>query len=207
MYFPLADVIALLGINLVLCAVCLRVLEGKPTAEGPTRRWTTWFIAALFLALWLPAGTAHLPLVAYVRGISADPSVTLVTLAALFLFEKFSGDRAMDRRERMPAWAAIAASALFLYPSALGWGDWDSYRQGWSAGALWVVLLCVSGVCWFAGWRLLPALVATALLAWTAGLLESRNLWDYLLDPWLAIYATAQCVKAGVLKFLRMATS
>jgi hypothetical protein len=35
----------------------------------------------------------------------------------------------------------------------------------------------------------LPALVALALLAWSLDLMESGNLWDYLLDPWLSVFA------------------
>jgi hypothetical protein len=45
------------------------------------------------------------------------------------------------------------------------------------------------------GLRLLPMLVAVGMLAWAAGLLESTNLWDYLIDPWLAVGAIFQCLK------------
>jgi hypothetical protein len=31
--------------------------------------------------------------------------------------------------------------------------------------------------------------IALAVAAWSAGWYESPNLWDYLLDPWLAVYA------------------
>ena len=48
------------------------------------------------------------------------------------------------------------------------------------------------------GLRLLPLLLALALLAWTAGLMESRNLWDYLLDPWLAFASLYKVLKMGV---------
>jgi hypothetical protein len=48
--------------------------------------------------------------------------------------------------------------------------------------------------------QVLPALVATALLAWSLGLLESGNLWDYLLDPWLSIYALAYVVHKVFIK-------
>jgi hypothetical protein len=33
--------------------------------------------------------------------------------------------------------------------------------------------------------------IALAVVAWSAGWYESPNIWDYLLDPWLAIYAIA----------------
>jgi hypothetical protein len=65
-----------------------------------------------------------------------------------------------------------------------------------------VSLLAVTLFFWIKGLRLLPVLVALALLAWTMGLLESTNLWDYLLDPWLAAAAIFQCMRwvAGQLR-------
>ena len=60
------------------------------------------------------------------------------------------------------------------------------------------VLLALALFCWAKGLRLLPLLIGLSLLAWSAGLMESANLWDYLLDPWLALAASFQCVKAGV---------
>lgn len=187
----LTDLAALLGIALVLCAGCLRLLHwqfgGAPWVKGVT--------ATCFVLAWIPLGAAQLPLVAYVRGISSDLSITLVVLAALGLARRLRGLRDLDPRERMALNAAVAAAALFLYPLALGWGDWDPYRAGWGAPGMWVALLALTVFCWSQGLRLLPALVATALLAWSVGLLESANLWDYLIDPWLASAAIFQCLK------------
>jgi hypothetical protein len=67
---------------------------------------------------------------------------------------------------------------------------------------MWVALLAVSLFCWVKGLRLLPMLVAVALLAWRFGVLESTNLWDYLIDPWLATAALFQCMKFGAGRLL-----
>ena len=135
--------------------------------------------------------------------LALTPSMTLVTLACLALLRSISDFPAIERREQLAVFAAVAAAALFLYPLALGWGDWDAYRLGWGAPGMWVALVLVSLVCWVQGLKLLPILVALALLAWTAGLLESTNLWDYLLDPWLAITAIFQCFKTAQRKLQR----
>ena len=58
-------------------------------------------------------------------------------------------------------------------------------------------LLALSLLCWTQGLRLLPMLVGLSLLAWSVGLMESANLWDYLMDPWLAAIALFQGAKAG----------
>lgn len=195
---PLTDFVALLGIDLVLCAGCLRLLSWR---RGVTP-WAKWGTAVCFVLLWCPVAAAHLPIVAYVRGISSDLSITLVVLASLGLCQRLFGFRAIEQRERMVVNAALAAAAFFLYPLALGWGDWDAYRLGWGAPDMWGALFALSLICWVNGLRLLPLLVALALLAWVAGLLESNNLWDYLIDPWLATAALFHCVKSGAASWL-----
>lgn len=191
---PANDLIALLGIALVLSAGCLRLLSWR---RGVTP-WGKWATVAVFVLLWCPVGPARLPLVAYVRGISSDLSISLVGIACVGLYQRLSGARLVDGRERSGVNLAFAAGAVFLYPLALGWGDWDAYRLGWGSAGLWAVLLLLSLACWAKGLRLLPVLLALALLAWVAGALESTNLWDYLIDPWLAVAAIFQCLRSGV---------
>lgn len=195
---PLTDLVALLGIDLVLCAGCLRLLRRR---RGVTP-WAKGVALACFVLMWLPLGAAQLPLVAYVRGISSDLSITLLGLACTGMVRRWRGEGLVDARERMALYAAVAAAALLLYPMALGWGDWDPYRAGWGAPGMLIGLLAVTLFFWAKGLRLLPVLVALALLAWAFGLLESTNLWDYLLDPWLATAAVFQCMQwaAGQLR-------
>ena len=199
---PLTDLAALMGIALVLCTGVLRLLDcmrrGSGVA-GVTRstRSAKWVAAIFFVVLSCPVGSAQLPLVAYIRGISSDLSITLVALACMNLRQRLLGLGAVDLRERMAMNAVVGVAALLLYPLALGWSDWDVYRAGWGAPGMWVGLLVLSLFCWGQGLRLVPILVALALLAWRFGILESTNLWDYLLDPWLAFAALFQCVKCG----------
>lgn len=191
---PFTDLVALLGIDLVLCAAGLRLLTGRRGVSG----WAKWVVLVCFVLLWVPVGAAQLPLLAYIRGISSDLSMTLVALGCLGLSQRLLGVPVVARRESMALNGSIAVAALFLYPLALGWGDWDAYRLGWGSLGLWTTLLVLSLVFWIKGLRLLPLLIGLALLAWSAGLMESTNLWDYLIDPWLALAAFFQCMKAGV---------
>ena len=195
---PLTDLVALLGIDLVLCAGCLRLLSWRRSVTP----WAKGVTAACFVLMWLPLGAAQLPLVAYVRGISSDLSITLLALVCIGMVGRWRGQDLVDARERMALQFAVAAAALLLYPMALGWGDWDPYQTGWGAPGMLIGLLAVTLFFWIKGLRLLPVLVALALLAWTLGLLESTNLWDYLLDPWLAAAAIFQCMRwfAGQLR-------
>ena len=56
-----------------------------------------------------------------------------------------------------------------------------------------LALAMACAVCWIKGLRLLPGLVALALVAWTLGCLESTNLWDYLMDLWLSVACLVHC--------------
>ena len=195
---PLTDLVALLGIDLVLCAAGLRLLNGRYGAAV----WAKWSTAVFFVLLWFPVGATHLPLLAYVRGISSDLSMTLVALACLGLCQRLFGLAPVGRSEKMAFNGVVVAAAMFLYPLALGWGDWDAYRLGWGSLGMLGALLVLVLLFWAKGLRLLPLQVGLALLAWSAGLMESTNLWDYLLDPWLAIAALVQCLKAGAQRLL-----
>ena len=191
---PLTDLLALVGIDLVLCAAILRLLDRQRDITQ-TNRWVV--LLAVFSVFWIPMGAAQLPVLAFVRGVSSDLSTTLVALACLSVGRRLSGWPAMARREGLALSVALAVAAAVLYPTALGWGDWDAYRPGWGSFYMLGTLLALSTVFWVKGLRLLPALIGLALLAWTLGLMESGNLWDYLMDPWLAIWAVIHCTKAG----------
>ena len=185
-----------MGLDLVLCAGCLRLLS----VTRLSLRWKKVVTLTCFLMLWLPVGGAQLPVLAYIRGVSSDLSITLVVLACLGLRQRLSERCVVYSSEHTAVLAVVAVAALFLYPLALGWGDWDAYRPGWGAPGMWAGLLFVSLLAWACGLRLLPTLVGLALLAWTAGVLESTNLWDYLIDPWLAVYAVFHCVRLSFKK-------
>lgn len=199
MFPPLTDFVALFGLDLVLCAGCLRLFS----VSGMHLRRKKALTLTCFLLLWFPVGGAQLPVLAYIRGVSSDLSITLVVLACLGLRQRLSGRGVHDSREHTAVLTVVAVAALFLYPLALGWGDWDAYRPGWGAPGMWAILLLLSLLAWARGLRLLPTLIGLALLAWTAGVLESTNLWDYLMDPWLAIFAIFHCASLGAKKVPR----
>ncbi|MES2400445.1 MAG: hypothetical protein V4573_10720 [Pseudomonadota bacterium] len=193
---PLTDLFALLGINLVLCAALTRLVF---------RPWKKWSVAAVFLLLWLPVGSAHIPAVAYIRGVSSDLSVTLILLACVGLGQRMSGVTLLAARERTAVFGVAVLAAMLLYPAALGWGDFDMYRLGWGSFAMLAGLFVLCVACWLLNFRLLPVLIAAALLAWFAGAMESTNLWDYLMDPWLAATAFVHGLRAGIMKLFNRA--
>ena len=211
---PLTDFVALLGVNLALCAALLRL----PLCRRLPLTAARWLVLGLLLVLWLPLGLSGIPVAGYLRGIVSDLSITLVALSCWSLQSSLfaarlpeldhKSDPKLDLKldlqfesERRALYSVLAVTAILLYPTALGWGNWDAYRLGWGSPSMLLGLLLICLLSGFAGLRLLPALIALALLAWAAGLMESNNLWDYLLDPWLAVFSLAHCLKRGI-KFI-----
>ncbi len=149
----------------------------------------------------------------YVRGITGDFSVTTLVLLVLVLFlpRPISGGRANMgaetllyhranlRPSRPPARGKllmlIVVVSLVLYPCALGFGTFDPYRLGF--GNLWfiAVLLLIAVFAWFEQYTLIAMSIALAVLAWSIGWYESNNLWNYLIDPWVSIYALISLVR------------
>ena len=211
MFPPLTDFVAMAGIVLVACAVCLRLYGLVFTTTDLADAKSRWLVGICFVVMWIPLGVAHLPVAAYVRGVTSDFSVSLVVVLTLNLFSRLFSLKLFDRRERQAVFYGVAATALFLYPLALGWGDWDAYRLGWGSAAMWAGLLLVCALCWVAKLRLLPLLIGLAIASWTANLMESTNLWDYLFDPWLATAAIFKSAAAGATQlrgqFLRKKTA
>ena len=158
--------------------------------------------ASCLVVLWISVGNAQIPVVAYVRGLTGDLSITLIALAALHIGHASFGFRVAPKRDFTAVMVAVAIAAVFLYPLALGWGDWDAYRPGWGSWGMLLTLLVLCVACFAKRLRLLPALIALALLAWSMGLMGSGNLWDYLIDPWLSIYALGFVFIKCVRRFL-----
>lgn len=151
----------------------------------------------------------------FVRGFTGDFSLTSLVLLALFLLlpRPISGGRANMgaetllyhrsnlRPSRPPARGKllmlIVIAALLLYPFALGIGTFDPYRLGF--GNLWFIigLLLIVLVAWFEQYTLIALSISLAVLAWSVNWYESNNLWNYLIDPWVSIYALIALVRKG----------
>jgi hypothetical protein len=147
------------------------------------------------VVLFVPVG--GLPLVAHMRGATGDLSVSTLALAAGAVFFRLTGRRVVEPRDRNALLWLVAGAALFLYPLALGWTSFDPYALGYGSVVFITALLAVTLGAWRAGLKFSVLVVLVAGLAWLLGVYESRNLWDYLIDPLAAIYALAALLTAG----------
>ncbi len=175
----IAPLIDTLGWALAL-ALCVPGLgRSTPRALG--------VLAVLVGALSVPV--AGVSLIAALRGLFAGLSLmTVVVLAALFIAR--TGLCAPFRDGERRALAALAAlTGVLFYPAALGLTVIDPYFWGYGAPALPLLAGALAAVAWMVRFRVVAVALVLALVGWRLQLLASPNLWDYLIDPLLALGA------------------
>ena len=156
--------------------------------------------AATAIAVLVPIG--DLSIAAYVRGATCDLSAATLALAGNAVLARLTGRTLLERRETGALLWLLAGAALFLYPFALGWTPFDPYALGYGSIGFVSTLLAVTLVAWRLGLKLVMVVVLAGALAWLGGLYESRNLWDYLIDPLAAAYALGALLSSGAGKLL-----
>lgn len=140
--------------------------------------------AALVLPWW-----GH-PLPYWSRALMADFSVPTAGLLLAAVGAMVFGKTLFRPRDWSAAWIFGTMASLALYPSALGLGprNFDAYALGWpwlfwgqSAVLFGAVALAAASLLWRA--NRFGFLLLVAMLGFSAGFQESRNLWDYVVDP------------------------
>ncbi len=164
----------------VAAAWLLRRFELPPWARVAVVVITCGFV------LW-PIG--DLPVAAYLRGAFGDLSIPMLCLLLGGVASFIRGRTLIAPNERDAVTTFTLAAAAILYPLALGIGYFDPYALGYSALPFAAALFLIALVTWYARLYVLTVCVALAATAYAHDLLESRNLWDYLIDPLLVFYA------------------
>ncbi|OIR08855.1 hypothetical protein GALL_88490 [mine drainage metagenome] len=186
------DLTGLFGITLAIVALLARLPRVK--ALPMPRRAGVLGAAIVVVSIPLWGVTAA----GFVRGMTGDLSISTLVLLALGVVRSFSGRAMFADQDRHAMLRAVLIAAVLFYPLALGLGMFDPYRLGY--GNLWFMAVLLGLAVW-SGLRysmLLALCVALAVAAWSAGWYESPNLWDYLLDPWLAVYALGVQLRTGL---------
>lgn len=130
-----------------------------------------------------------LPFVAYIRGVTGDLSM-ISAMLILFTWTSWPGCRLSNTTPLI-----IALLSILFYPFALGFTMFDPYAWGYGS-IMFVSALVIAAILFFTmkqSWEAL--IVSGALIAWSIHWHESNNLWDYLLDPFLAVWAIVICIR------------
>lgn len=200
----LTDIAGLAGIAFAIAALALHL----PVVARLHGKLLALLAAALLLAAVLPLG--GLSAAEYVRGVTGDLSITTLVLLGFALHtnfftapDYFGGEKKSMLSNANSVLLLIVIGALALYPFALGIGMVDPYRLGFGDHGFIAGLLVLALLAWLLQCTRIALCVSLAVLAWSVGWYESNNLWDYLIDPWVSIYAMGVLVKLAVMHSLR----
>lgn len=192
---PFPDWTGLSGLALVWMLLALRL----PFARRFSSRQLVLLITAVYCVVMLPV--AGLSLAGWLRGMVGDLSITSVLLLAVAIITRMhrlaggAADDAWFVRQRLALLSFISVLAFLLYPFALGISMVDPYRFGFGSAVFIVSLGVLSLWALKRNLVLLALTIALAVLAWRLAWYESTNLWDYLIDVPLAIYAVGALPK------------
>jgi hypothetical protein len=101
-------------------------------------------------------------------------------------------------RDRLASLALFAGLAVLLYPAALGLSYADPYQLGFEPRPMLLVLGLLCAVLIVQRSRLGALALMLATLAFALRLGASENYWDYLIDPYLALYSLGALLSAAV---------
>ena len=183
------SLLPLLSSALLLATGILLVLKAQPRtiqAEG--------FVIASLLFL-LPI--KDFIVANYASVLMGDLSPVTLTLLTIFVYQRLTGRSLGDRYKQDVGRLQILVSivAVILYPTALGFSSIDVYSFGYYPVVLTPLLMALFCLSIYRGWYYLGSILAAAWICYQAGILDSDNLWDYLLDPFLAIWCLSNVKK------------
>jgi len=191
------------SLNLVyaFCALLIALsalLHGfLPKAKPPRPLYSLLLMTAAVTILLLPANGA--PVFYYLRGYLGDFSVSASVFFGAYILNKGWGIAVYREKEQRAFFLSIGLLGICLYPLALGATQYDPYRLGYHPHALLTLLFFLGLYIWYRKYYFLLFTMTAGIIGFTARLLESNNLWDYLLDGvfWLA------CITLGIMSVLK----
>jgi hypothetical protein len=174
--------------QVLLAAVPLALLAGRFVPDMRKRRIAVFML--LVLCMLVPVNA--LTVAQWLRSVVGDLSVITFAVLLNILLKRLKNINIINELSLAVLLLGIALAGVVFYPLALGLGTLDPYRFGFAPVGMSLLLALLSAASWLRGLRDLAVVLLLPLLAFNLHLLESVNLWDYLLDPVLVIYAVVQ---------------
>jgi len=190
--------IALLEMALTCGTLLVWLLQRNFEAQIPA---AVRIILALLLAnlFYWPLGMfMELPLAAYIRGVTGDLSVvSLLLLWSSVLLDRIDPRNTEAHFVPIGFKVSIVLIAFSFYPFALGLGMLDPYGWGYASIGFLIAVSIYAAILAIANWSKGTFIITLAILAWSIHWHESANLWDYLLDPFLMLWALLACISSA----------
>jgi hypothetical protein len=174
--------IALIEMSISCSIICIWLMQKLIPGEIPFGVRVLLLLMLGNIFFWPLGMSMELPLAGYVRGVTGDLSIVTLLLLWSSLIPK-------GKAAPIGFKFAIGLIAIGFYPMALGLGMIDPYAWGYGSIGLLIAVLFFAAICGLIGWTKGVWILALAVISWSGHWHESRNLWDYVIDPFLAFWA------------------
>ena len=181
------QIVALLEISISSAVILLWIGQKLLGIQAPFAIRILLLLALVNILFWPLGMGMELPLSAYVRGVTGDLSIVTLLLLWTSILPN-------AKRVPLPFIVGLILVAIPFYPMALGLGMIDPYAWGYGCIALVGVVIVAAFICGLVNWIKGVWILSFALVAWSFHWHESGNLWDYVLDPLLVIWAVCAIV-------------
>lgn len=185
--------------QVLLLAVLLTVMLGRFIKDGKVRIGT--ILAILVLSVILPI--YGLSISQWLRSVVGDISIFTLIILLNILAQRLLNRSLLHYEVKNKMCVAIAIVGVVFYPLALGVSAFDPYQWGYSPLLMPTLMGLISIYAWFRIAHDFSIILLLPLLAYNFHMLESSNLWDYILDPILFVYAVVQLISSGKARWLR----
>ena len=176
----LSATIGLGGHALLLSAMVLRIA----CVLNIRKSYSYTLTILAFIAAIIPIGT--MPVAQVTRGVFGDMSITTIVLLGYFLIFPTS-----SRDKSKQLFMLLLISGILFYPAAFGLGMTDPYQWGYlntyrgiaTPMLFLATLIALMLIAVRLNNELILLCIAMATGAFLIGAMESKNIWDYLIDP------------------------
>lgn len=174
--------------QVLLLAVLAALVLGRYVKDTRHRLGVIAGLTVLFI--FLPV--SGLSIVQWLRSALGDLSVPTLAILINIIAQRLFNFEILNPVSRSSMLMGVVLAGMVFYPLALGVSAYDPYQLGYSPVLMPALLAMFSIAAWFKSRRDLAVILLLPLLAYNLKLLESTNLWDYLIDPILMVYAMVQ---------------
>lgn len=189
-------------------AALLLIQSGAGMVKKRPQGWRLTSVFAIIAGIIVVVPVRGLPLGRWLIGVNANFSFPLAAAAFNKAWENATGRQLLDHHAWAASWIFGLTAAAVLYPMALGLGDFDPYVLGWEFSWLFAGLAMATIGLLLIKNRFAVVLII-CILGYDLNLLESHNIWDYLVDPFfvfLSLGAVARWLTVRMRTALRGST-
>jgi hypothetical protein len=176
------SILGMLGYVLLTSAIILSLFQVRK--YPPIVRWAALVISAAIGFFQI----GDLRLIAYPGGVLGDLSISTQILLASITAKQVLRIDVLSDRDRSTVLLTAAGVGLVLYPLSSGLTMLDVYSLGFQPLLLMLGLAALAVI----GFTVRPGVavfIPLGVIAFNFKLLASNNVWDYLLDPMLTLFA------------------